>query len=786
VNVTLARPIPRFEDDRFIQGKGRYTDDIAPADVLWAIVVRSPHAHARIDTIQIAAAATMPGVAAVLTAADYAADGLLPIPHAANPPDAHDVTRPWFVASNDTLVREWRQPPLAVDRVRFVGEAVVLIVAETLAAARDAAEAVEVVYESLPAVSDGVKALAEGAPLLWEDAPGNLALSATLGDRATVDATFATATLVVENSFHNQRIVNCQMEPRAAFASYDPDQGFTVVAGSQGVLRQRSNVAAALGEPPDRVRMMSPDVGGGFGPRTPLNVEPVLVAWAAKRLGRSVRWISDRTEAFLTDFQARDQWTTAAIAFDADGRIRAMRSQQTFNLGAYPVSFAPAGNGQRIVPTAYVIPDVWVETFGALSNTVPTAPYRGAGRPEAHLAIERLLDMAANRLGLDRIEIRRRNLVPRSRMPYTTATGLVYDSGDFLANMTAALAVADWDGCDERRKASRAVGRLRGIGVANYVESPVGAATETVILRILRDGHVDMITGTQSTGQGHETTFVQIAAAMLELPHNMITLRTGDTAFVKSGGGSHSDRSARLLGALLDRACPALLQRGREAASLLLNVPAQSLEYKAARFVTEEGRCVTLAEIAAAFSDGFLPTQLGSSFEVSETIAKRIPAHPTGCAICEVEVDPDTGTVEVVRYSSVDDVGQPINPLVVDGQVHGGIAQGVGQALYEGVTLDPTNGQVLSASYMDCGLPRADNLPSFAVSLAEDPTTNADNRFRIKGGGEGGITPATAAVMNALVDALSPLGIDHVEMPATPARVWALIQRAKPARKSGS
>lgn len=780
MGVKLETRLPRFEDLRFIQGQGRYTDDLCPNGTLRSYVVRSPHAHAAIKTIAIDAALKAPGVRAVLTAADYRADGHSPILHAANPPAALDASAPWFTVAPDTVVREWGQPPLAEDHVRYVGEAVAFVVADTFAQARDAAELVEVDYEALPAIVDELDASAPAAPQLWTAAPRNLALAATLGDKATIDRLFAGAHLVVDHTFRNQRIVNCQMEPRSAFSSFDGRKGYTITAGSQGVMRQRRALAQALGAPPEKIRLISPDVGGGFGPRTPLNAEVILVAWASRKLRHPVHWTSDRTEAFLVDYQGRGQTSRVAIAVDARGRILAIKSQQFFNLGAYPVSFAPAGNGQRIVPTCYDIGHVLVETHGLLTNTTPTAPYRGAGRPEAHLALERLIDMAAERLGIDRIEMRRRNLVPKSRMPYRTATGLTYDSGDLIGNMDRALTSADWEGFEKRRTESTSRRMLRGIGIANYIETPVGAQRERVTLTVKPEGTIELVSGTQSTGQGHETTFAQVAAALLDIEAHHVRLMTGDTRFVSEGGGSHSDRSARLMGVLLDRSCHKLIALGRDAAAVLLDVDPAQVRFEKGRF-TASGRSdgFSLFEIAKRLQDGVLPTQMGNAFTVTESLDVRIPAHPTGCAICELEVDPETGVVRIQSYTSVDDVGQPINPLVVDGQVHGGIAQGIGQALHESLAVDPATGQVLGASFMDYGVPHADNLPSFNVALAEDPTLHPENRLRIKGGGEGGITPATAAVINALVDALKPYGIENIDMPATPARVWASIQSAR-------
>ena len=454
----LGKSLPRFEDLRLVRGEGRYTNDLSPDGACWSYVVRSPHAHAMLLGMNVDAARRSPGVLAVLTAEDYRADGLRPIRHAANPPDALDPNAPSFVPSPTTTALEWAQPPLAGDRVRYVGEAIALVVAETLAAARDAAELIEVDYDVLPAVVKIVDALAADAPQLWPDVPNNLCLSATMGDKNAVDTAFASAHLVVDRVFQNQRTANCQMEPRAAIGQYDETEGYTIIAGSQGVVRQRASLVSALAVAPERVRVISPDVGGGFGARTALNVEPVLVAWASRRVGRPVLWNSDRTEAFLSDYQGRDQWARVALCFDADGRILALRSEQYGNLGAYPVSFAPLANGQRIAPTCYDIHAVLVETRGVLTNTVPTAPYRGAGRPEAHFAMERLLDLAAPKLGLDRIEIRRRNLISKARMPYGTATGLTYDSGDLVGNMDRVLMLADWDGFPARRAASRAAG----------------------------------------------------------------------------------------------------------------------------------------------------------------------------------------------------------------------------------------------------------------------------------------------------------------------------------------
>jgi carbon-monoxide dehydrogenase large subunit len=767
----IGKSIPRLEDERFVTGRGRYTNDIPPPDACWAHVLRSPHAHARIVAIRLDAARARPGVLAVLTAADYARDGHKGISHFANTSDAVEPQKPAFGASPDHFVFEHPQAVLAGERVRFVGEPVALIVAQTLDQARDAAEAIEVDYDMLPAVVSMEDALSPAAPQLWDGAPSNVSLLAHYGNAEAVERSFAGAALVIERDLPNQRIVNCQMEPRAAIGLYDPAADrYTLIAGSQGVVRHRGALSAALGVPPAQVRVISPDVGGGFGSRSLLYPEFVLVVWAAKRLRRPVRWNSDRSEAFLSDFQGRDLAIRVAAAFNRRGRILAARFLIDGNLGAHPAAFVTLNNYRRLATTVYDLRSIDIRLRGVLTNSTPTCPFRGAGRPEAMFVMERLLDLAAARLHIDRIEIRRRNLIGKDQLPYRTAMGLTYDSGDFHGNMAAALARAEWTSFPQRRKASRRAGRLRGIGIANYIEAPVGAPFERVILTVKADGQVEMVCGTQSSGQGHETVFAQVAADLLDVPLESIRLVTGDSRDVEKGGGSHSARSMRLVGTLLVEACEKILATARGLAAESLAATETEVKYSDGFFtVPRSNQAFSLFDLAARGA----PATLSAMAELSH----RIPAHPTGCAVCELEVDPQTGLVDIQRYTSVDDVGVPINPMLVDGQMHGGIVQGIGQALSEGVATDPGSGQVVNASFMDYGLPRADNVPRFDVELALDPT--AGNPLGIKGGGEGGITPAPAAVINALVDALKEFGIDHVDMPATPIRVWTAIGNAK-------
>jgi carbon-monoxide dehydrogenase large subunit len=776
----IGRPLPRFEDLRLVTGKGRFTDDQSLPGQTYGVFVRSPHAHARILEIDGTAARALPGVIAILTAVDYKADGRDGVEQVPNPSDVINYKESAFRDRPDRPVADLPHWPFAEDRARFPGEAVALVVAETLAQARDGAEAVEVDYAPEPAVTDLLDALAPGAPLLWPEIPDNIAFEAEFGDKAATEAAMAAADLVVEHRFRNQRIANAQMEPRAALGAYDAaTDRWTFISGSQGVARQRQSLAQALKVPAERIRVVSQDVGGGFGARTMVYPEQLAVLWAARMVGRPVKWTSDRTEAFLTDFQGRDMVTEARLALDRSGRILGYAVRNLGNVGAHTLSYVPLNNGYRVLTTVYDVPAAHVTLAGIMTNTVQTGPYRGAGRPEATFVMERMLDIAARRLGLDRIEIRRRNLVKHDQLPYRSPMGLTYDSGDFAGNMERALEVADWQGFATRREAAAARGRLAGIGVANYIESPVGAPHERVEVTVKADGTVDAVVGTQSTGQGHETSFAQVLADGLGVRPDQVRLLTGDTAVVRAGGGSHSDRSMRLAGTLMVQASAEIVALGSKVAAALLGVDAAAIAFKDGLFQTvSQNRRFSLFDVAQAIeTDASLPDALRKPLATVATFTGRIPAHPTGAAICELEVDPETGTVAITRYTSVDDVGQPINPLILHGQVHGGIAQGVGQALCEGMAYDPESGQVLSASFMDYGMPRADMLPSFQVEMTEDPT--AGNPLRVKGGGESGITPALAAVGNAVADALAPLGIEHVEMPASPHRVWQAIRDAQ-------
>jgi carbon-monoxide dehydrogenase large subunit len=780
----IGHRLPRREDQRLTTGRGQYTDDMNLPGQAFAAFLRSPHAHARILAMDTAAARAMPGVLAVLTGQDYVDEGLRGIDHIPNPIDAVDHKVKAFIASSTGSVYNRRQWPLSVDKVRHVGEAVVMVVAETAHQARDAAEAVNVDYEVLPAVVRADDAMADGAPQLYADLPRNLCFETELGDRAATDAAFARAACVVRREFRNSRIVNCQMEPRSAIGQYDATQDrWLLISGSQGVTRQQMGLADAFGVPLDRIRVVSPDVGGGFGPRSSLNMEPVAVLWASRRVGRAVKWTSDRSEAFVSDYQGRDLMIRTAAAFDAEGRLLALDNHMIGNVGAHTVSYVPMSNGSRIMTSVYDVPAVSLKISGVVSNTVPTGPYRGAGRPEHIHAMERVLDIAARELGIDRIELRRRNIIQRHTLPRKSPMGLPYDSGDFGANMERVLQLSDWNGFAQRRAESAARGKLRGIGLANYIESPVGAPRERIELEMRADGQLDVVAGTQSSGQGHETSFLQVLTEHLGLAAERMRLRTGDTDYVKSGGGTHSDRSMRLAGTLLVQASAQLLERGRAVAAELLKVEPAALERHADGFVLARkwlrDRVVSWGELAGHVAQHGLPDDRAQKKLVAHAeFFGRMPAFPTGSAVCELEVDPETGDVKLLRYSAVDDVGRAINPLIIEGQVHGGLAQGLGQALGEHYAID-SNGQVLAGSYMDYRLPRAGLLPPLTVELANDPTQG--NPLGVKGGGECGITPATAATFNALSDALAGYTREEIPMPATALALWQLMQNKEPA-----
>jgi carbon-monoxide dehydrogenase large subunit len=741
-------------------------------------MVRSPHPHARIRGIDGARARAMPGVLGVFTGMDCAADGLQPIPHNPVPATRTDLK---LTGPGGAPIFIGPQPLLPVDKVRHVGEAVAMVVAETLPQALDAAEAIAIAYDELPFVADARAALAAGAPAVWDEVPDNVLVDTHFGDAAATERAFAAAAAVVAMEFHIGRVTGVPLEPRAALGEYDADSGrYTLIAGSGGAVRQKAELALALGVAPERVRVLSYDVGGNFGTRNRVYVEFGLVLWAAKKLGRPVKYTATRSEAFLSDFQGRDLLTSVALALGKDGRFLALRADNISNVGAHCASLSPLGKGSALITGPYDIPVASLRSRAVFTNTVPTNAYRSSGRPEVTYAIERLIDEAARRLGMDRVQLRRRNLVPPERMPYRNAVGAVYDSGTYEANMNLAMRLADWEGFAARRKAAAARGRLLGLGLANYVESSIGAPRERTEWTVTADGRVRVVIGTQPSGQGHETSFAQVVSALLEVPLETVDIVMGDTDIVSLGGGSHSGRSMRHAATLFAQAAPALIAKAKKIAAHILASDAATVEFRDGRLAApQKNRSFDLFELAreAALRPD-LPSDLKDGLTVAAQHEMHDPVFPNGCAVCEVEIDPETGALAPTRYTVVDDVGRCINPLIVHGQTHGGIAQAVGEALWEECALDPASGQPLAGSFMDYAMPRADALPSFTTEIVE--VLSPTNPFGIKAGGEGGCTPALAVVISAILDALAPLGVRDIAMPATPLRIWQAIRAASP------
>ncbi len=777
MDVHIGQPVRRQEDSRLLTGKGRFADDIKFDRLAHAIFVRSPHAHARLRDIDTAAAKATPGVLLVLTGADALAAGLKPIPHApggeGGGADIALVDHPGF--------RRVKVPhfPMVTDKARAVGEIVAMVVGETVAAAKDGADLVAADFDSLPAVVHALDAVRDDAPRLWDEHPSNLCIDAEIGDRAATDAAFAKAAHVSRVATWVQRLTGAHMEPRAAIGDYDVSSDTTTLyaAGGLGVVRIKEDLAAILGVDPATVRVVAHDVGGSFGTRNALNPEFALIAWAARLLQRPVRHTAERQESFVTDYQARDLWVEVELALDRDGNFLAVRSSNLSNVGAHTASFVPLNKGAQMMTSVYRVPTAFVRARAVMSNTPPTIPFRSAGRPEAIFAIERVIEIAAREHGFDPVELRRRNLVPPDAFPYANNLGITYDSGDYPKVLESALALADWNGFAERHAAARQRGKYRGIGVGCYVETTSGMPRERAELTVLADGHVDLILGTMASGQGHETAFPQLVAAWLGLPIEAVRLRAHDTAFVKAGGGSHSGRSMRIASIVIRQATFDVIARAKEIAAHLLEVASVDLDYADTAFMVKgTDRRIGLFDVAvAAIERNDLPEHLRGPLGAISDQLVRVGAFPFGTHVCEVEVDPETGAVVLVRYAAVDDVGKAINPLILHGQTHGGIAMGVGQALLEQAYYDRSSGQMLAGSLMDYALPRADDLPEFCTELSEVPATS--HPLGVRPGGEGGTTPAPAAVINAICNALAEFGVNHIETPATPERVWRAIHR---------
>jgi carbon-monoxide dehydrogenase large subunit len=775
---SIGQPLRRKEDARLLTGKGRFTDDFAVEGATYAAMVRSPHPHARIVRIETAAAKAMPGVLAVLTGADCVADGIKPIPHTAVPSTNFDMKLtgpgggPVFVGPHALL---------PADKARHVGEAVAMVVAETKTQAMDAAEAVEVEYEELPFVIHSEDAIKPGAPVVWDEIADNTPSDTRFGDKDKTDRAFAAAAHVVKASFNIVRVTGVPMELRSCLAEFDAATGkYTLYAGSGGAVRQKIELVGVLGIAPDKLRVLSYDVGGNFGTRNRPFVEFGLVLWAAGKIKRPVKYTATRSEAFLTDYQGRDLVTHVELAFDEGGRILAMRADNISNTGARIVSLSPLSKGSGLITGPYDVPVASLRSRAVFTNTMPTNAYRSSGRPEVTFAIERLMDMAADQLSIDRVRLRRKNLIKPKAMPYLNAVGMRYDSGTYEANLDLALDIADVEGFKQRKREAKKRGRLLGLGIAPYVESSIGSPKERTEIKVKPNGVVDVVIGTQPSGQGHETSFAQVVADLIAVPHAAINIIIGDTDIVSVGGGSHSGRSMRHAATVISKGVPELIGKGKKIAAIVLNTPADKVEWKDGRFSSPtSNRSFDFLELAKEAARVELPPELKDGLAIAADHEMHDPVFPNGCAVCEVEIDPDTGKLDLVRYAAVDDVGRCINPLIVHGQTHGGIAQGVGQALWEQCYVDPSSGQPLTGSFMDYGMPHANTLPSFRAEIVE--VLSPTNPLGIKAGGEGGTTPALAVIVSAIVDALKEYGVRDIQMPATPFTIWKAIQNAKAA-----
>ena len=766
---------PRFEDARLLRGAGRYTDDIRFPHEATMAVVRSPHAHARIVAIDIAAAAAAPGVLAVLSRADLDADGwgTLYTVVARHQRDGSPMARPPFAL-------------LAGDTVRFVGDPVAIVVATSAHAAADARDLVVVEYTILDSVTD--VADAEGGPALWPTlVPNNLSFVYHLGDRAAVDAAFARATHVARHAFRVSRVSANALEPRNAVGLHDPvEDRFTLYGGMQSPHTVRTQLTErTMNIAPSQMRAVAPDVGGGFGMKGSVYPEQALVLWAAKRTGRPVRWTATRGESFVSDYHARDNLSTVELALDADGMFLALRIRTLANLGAYLALTTPHSSTNNLGGLAgmYRTPAICAEVLGLFTNTQPNAPYRGAGRPEATFAIERVIDVAAREMGIDRVSLRRRNMIPASAMPFRTGLVFTYDCGAFEQTMDLALAHADWDGFPARRAEAAARGRLRGIGIANAIEIAGGPfrapVEEGAEIRFDPTGAATLLMGSHNHGQGHETAFRQIAATFLGLDPARVRVVCGDTDVVAHGRGTYGSRSIMAGGTALRRAADRVIARGRVIAAHMLEAAEADIEFDDGRFsIAGTDRGVGIEAVArASYVAAQLPPDGEMGLGALSIVAVEDATFPNGCHICEMEVDPDTGEAVVVSYLVVDDVGVVVNPLLVYGQIHGGVAQGLGQVMMEAIRYEPGSGQMVTGSFMDYAMPRASDMPP--ITVFSNPVPTVKNPLGSKGAGEAGCVGALPAVTSALLDALRPVGVTDVAMPATAETVWAAIQRAR-------
>ena len=780
----IGQPVRRKEDVRLLTGKGRYTDDLNLPDQARAVLLRSPHAHARIVRINTEAARAMPGVLMILTGADVTAESFQSVGNDNDGfgPREAQMKMPDVVLWNRDGSDMYPTPllPLATDRARFVGHGIAFVVAETTELAQEAADQIVVEYDVLPAASHVADAIKSGATTLWNQ-KSNICLDAEIGDAAATDAAFAKAAHIVRFETWIQRVTGVPMEPRAALAGYDEatDRVTVYAAIGAGAARLKAGLMRILRWPTEQVRVVTYDVGGSFGTRNSMYTEFALTAFAARRLKRAVKWVSDRQEAFVSDYHGRDIAADAELALDADGKFLAMRASYLSNLGAHGLAIVPLRKCVGIISGVYDVATAYVEARGVVTNTQSTVPYRSAGRPEAMFILERLIDLAAREYGFDRVELRRRNLIAPNNFPYRNPVGVTYDNGEYEQVMDKALALGDWAGFPARRDEAKKRGKRRGIGLANYIECTTGIPRERAELIVRPEGRIDVRIGTMSSGQGHETSFAQCVSEWLGVPFAAITLVTNDTDVVPIGGGSNSGRSMRYAGVLMGDCSDQIVAKGKRIAAQIMEAAPADIAFAQGRFtVAGTDRSIGLFEVAAAAEmRNDLSDDLRGPLRAERDEVFKVAGFPFGAHVCEVEVDIDTGVVDLVRYAAVDDVGTAVNPMILHGQTHGAVAQGVGQALWEDCHYDRKSGQLLSGSLMDYTMPRADVMPSIKSELSELPSPT--NKLGVRAGGEGGTTPALAVVINAIVDALGEYGVRHIEMPATPERVWRAIHAIK-------
>ncbi len=766
----VGQPVRRSEDPKLVRGEGSYTDDVSRPRQAYAVMVRSREPHGVIRSIDIAAAKAMPGVLAIYTSSDLTGYG----PLKCNLP---------LKSRDGSPIRYTPRPALAADKVRFVGDPVACVVAETVAQAKDAAEAVTINIEPLPVVLKPADAVKPGAPLVFDAVPNNIALDYHFGDAAKVAEAFAKAKHVTRLETSNQRMVVNAMEPRSAIGEYDAaGNKWTLYSSSQGVHGMKTTLMDVLGAPADKVRVVTGQVGGSFGMKAAVYPEYICILHGARQLGRPVKWTDERSGSFVSDHHGRAQDMVIEMAFDEDARILALRETGYGDMGGYLSQFGPllpTGNQVKNLASIYRTPVMEVATKCVFTNTTFVSAYRGAGRPEGNYYVERVLDLAAAEMGIDRIELRKRNMIRESDLPFKAASDMSYDCGDFLGVLKQALEAADYAGFKKRKRESKKRGLLRGLGVGCYLEVTAAPGKELGAIHFEADGTVTIITGTLDFGMGHATTYAQILSDQLGIPFDCIRMIEGDSDRLNFGGGSGGSRSVMLVGAALSESSKIVIERGKQIASHVLEASASDIEYKTGRFVIAgTDRSIGLLELAARLRGGpKLPEGVPTSLDVDHVVTDPVPsAFPNGCHIAEVEVDPETGATHVVRYSAVNDLGTIVNPLLVEGQIQGGVVQGLGQVLLEQAVYD-SDGQLVTGSFMDYAMPRAHDAPM--INVASHPVPTKSNPLGAKGCGEAGTSGGLPSVANAVIDALSEYGIRHLEMPMTPSRIWHAIQDAK-------